>query len=454
MSRVLVSFLGTARQEIKENGYRQYSKAKYTFSNGEVFECSFVALALKQHFNIDRLILIGTPKSMWEEVYLTFSKNALDDVYTELGEFCENANHKTLIENFPHKEEVEQALGYGSKIILVKYGLDASEMEENSRKILSLEQYLNPGDELFVDITHSFRSLPLLLMNSLIFLQHICQKNVSIKSISYGMLDITRELGYTKVVELDSILHLNDWISGASEFIGSGNAYKIADLLEANPNSTDADRVSANTLRNFSNVLNFNYIAEIQNQINSIKRLKFNEMSVQGCLLIEPVVRAFLEKFNGCKRLSQYQFCLADYQFKFKHYASAALCLTESIVSFVAECNDLDVNSQEARNDAKNLMKGGVGGQQMLDSFFRNKCDVLLRRGARMFSREDLKLTTSADNAAMLKLSVRKAYNDVLQIRNQVAHSLLGEFSLNEMIVQVRDSLDVVRPIVTQDARK
>ena len=453
MSRVLVSFLGTARQESQSDGYRQYTLAKYTFPDGDEFESSFVALALKHHYNIDRFILIGTPKSMWEEVYNKFSGN-IDDVYTELGEFCEKASHKTPIEDFPHKEELEQALGNGSKIVLVKYGLDSFEMEENSRKVLSIEQYLDPGDELYVDISHSFRSLPLLLMNSLIFLQNVSHKKIEIKSVSYGMLEVTSELGYTKVVELESILHLNKWISGAAEFLGSGNSYKIADLLESESSlsSTDEDRKAAKILRQFSDILNFNYIAGVQSQINSIKSLKLESLSVQGRLLIEPVVTIFLQKFNGCKKLSQYQFCLARYQYEQKHYASAALCLTESIVSFVAECCGLDVNDQAQRQDAKNLMKG-CGSQQKLDAFFKHHFDLLQKRGARILSSADLKLTTPTTKAQELKISVRRTYEKMVDIRNEVAHSLLHVRNLGDMVKQVEKTLEMTQAVIMQDAR-
>jgi len=453
MSKVLVSFLGTSRPEKTDSGYRQYRRANYAFPDGKCIESSFVALALKQYYHIDKVVLIGTPKSMWEEVYYAFSGN-IDDSYTEIGEFCESANHETSLEDFPHKDEIENSLGGGSKIILVKYGLNSSEMDENSRKVLALEQYLNTGDELFVDITHSFRSLPLLLMNSLIYLRNVSSKDISIRSISYGMLDITQEMGLTPVIEMKSILEINDWISGASEFMGSGNAYKIADLLDCNTNATPSDHGAANILRGFSDVLNFNYIGAIQEQVKSLRKIDFEHMSEYGRLIAKPIIDSFLDRFKRAKLLSQYQYYLAEFQFVQKHYASAALCLSEAYVSFMAECADYKVDDKQDRLRAKNLLIGKCGRQSLIDPFFKRYCSFLKKNGAILMSTDALGVLQPCDDAQLLKLSLRKCYTDVTDIRNEVAHSLKGEYSLETMISTIRENLQNVRPYIVPDQRK
>lgn len=453
MSRVLVSFLGTSRPEKTDSGYRQYRRAKYTFPDGECIESSFVALALKKHYQIDKIILIGTPKSMWEEVYYAFS-GCIDDVYAEIGEFCESANHKTKLDDFPHINEIEKSLGNGSKVVLVNYGLDSREMDENSKKVLSLEQFLEPNDELFVDITHSFRSLPLLLMNSLIFLRNVSSKRISICSISYGMLDITQEMGRTPVIEMKSILEINDWISGASEFMGSGNAYKIADLLDGNAAATQSDLYAAKVLREFSDVLNFNYIGAIQEQVKNIRKINFEQMSEYGRLIAKPIVDAFLDRFKRAKLLSQYQYYLAEFQFAQRHYAAASLCLSEAYVSFMAECVAYKVDDKQDRLRAKNLLIGKCGKQNLVDPFFENNCSYLKKNGALLLGKKALGVMQPCDESQLLKLSLRKCYTDVTDIRNEVAHSLKGDYSLDTMIKTIRDNLQYVKPYIVPDRRK
>ena len=166
--KVLISFLGTGSFEDKSK--REYRTAKYRIDDKEYVR-SFVADALTEHYEINTIIMIGTVKSMWEELYLKFcEKNNIqpdEEYYTELGIISENANSKSALE-LPQKEKIEKALGKESQVVLIKYGLNEEEVNYNIATILGVEKYLKNGDEVYVDITHSFRSLPLLLMNTLI----------------------------------------------------------------------------------------------------------------------------------------------------------------------------------------------------------------------------------------------------------------------------------------------
>ena len=91
MSKVLISFLGTGPVDNKNKGRneRHYKDASYRFDSGFTIEKSFIALALKEYYKIDRLILIGTVHSMWERVYEEFSNGIDVEYWNELSEFCD-----------------------------------------------------------------------------------------------------------------------------------------------------------------------------------------------------------------------------------------------------------------------------------------------------------------------------------------------------------------------------
>lgn len=441
MSKVLVSFLGTSNPEIKEN-YRQYRQAKYRFDNGKSYESSFIAMALKEHYKIDRVILIGTPKSMWEEVYYAFSGN-VDDVYAEIGSYCEKSNFETPLENFPHKAELEKAMGENSSVVLVHYGLNRDEISHNSELVLSIEKLLQLGDELYLDITHSFRSLPLLLMNSLLFLKSASVKNIKIKSISYGMLDITRELNYTPVVELNPILDLNDWITGASELKTFGNAYKVASLMGRTGCAMDA--TVAKILTEFSDAMNLNYISEIRKKLDEIKLIKFEEMSPFARFLIEPSVKSIVDKFRNAKYESQFQFRLAEYQFEQKHYAAAALCLAESMVSLVTECEGLNVVSKKDRDVAKTIITG-TAEHNLMKKYFGFYRTYLCEK-----KKVDESLLAERSNE--IQKEYRKAYSHLKNIRNGVAHSTEKRVDFDEVKHRLYNAMELVGPIVSFDKR-
>ena len=355
MAKVLISFIGTAQP--KE---REYKSAMYRFPDGREYNDKFIAHSLYQHYGIDRLILIGTAHSMWEEVYYKFAqeRGLFDEkIYFKIGEYCINADHNTSLD-IPHLNDIDNALGDGGKAILIRYGLNEAELQENAGKILGIEQYLSAGDELYVDVTHSFRSLPLFLMNTLVYLQNVSTKKINIKHISYGMLDITRELGYTPVVELNSIMKINQWITGAYAFTQFGNAYQIADLLEE-----ENEKDVANRLRDFSNEMNLNHLDGVRTQSNKLSAIKNRtDFSPIPNTIIPTAVNSYIKALsvgNSSTPNAAFQYKIACWQYEHKNYASAYLSLLESLLTYVQECCGYDEgNSVDNAEKGKLILKG------------------------------------------------------------------------------------------------
>ena len=191
--KVLISFLGTGPLETKDPN-RTYKTANYHLGDTDLGKYPFVSAAMKKHYAIDKVLLVGTVHSMWEEVYRWYSLDKQmtidDDVYLEIAETCEKSDHTSPL-LIPHKVAIEEALGKGSKVILIKYGINEDEIKENINIILGLQQYLDEGDELIVDVTHSFRSLPLFMMNLIVYLQNVSSKRIKISHIKWLMHSTT-----------------------------------------------------------------------------------------------------------------------------------------------------------------------------------------------------------------------------------------------------------------------
>lgn len=353
MSKVLISFLGTGS---RTEG--TYKKAEYRITSStdastqSVYETSFVADALATHYNVDKIILIGTVKSMWDEVYNSFcNRNAVpvdDEYWMRLYETCQTAKYDSPL-NLPEVERLEAALGNDSHVVLVRYGLNEEEINFNIAQVLSVEQYLHSGDELIVDITHSFRSLPMLLMNTLIYLKNVSKKKINISHITYGMLDITRELGYTPVIDLKKVMDVNEWISASYSFMEFGNAYKIAKLLEAE-NSTSQAKV----LRDFSNVKNLNDIQAIERQVQRLNSV--SHLSPIAEITVRPVINNITTTLSNAGSHSKFQFRLAYWHYSIHNYSSAYISLVEAIITYVCEQEDLDYSNKEKRDEAKEIL--------------------------------------------------------------------------------------------------
>lgn len=395
MSKVLISFLGTSQEDI-----RAYKPATYRFADGWQMESTFIAGVLKSYYHIDRMILIGTVKSMWENVYHTFIEQPDPSVTQTLQKHCTHANAQSEL-YLPCKEQVEQALGNGSKVLLIQYGLTEEEIRYNESAILGLEKWLDDGDELYIDITHSFRSLPLFLMNTLIYLKTVSKKQIRIVHISYGMLDVSRELGYTPIVELNSLLQTHDWISGAYSFMEFGNAYRIAHLLE------DGYQELANKLKNFSDVKNLNYLDALEKQVIELRSLRKRSMPAIARMVVPMVTDEFLSYFDGFHGHAQFQYRLAVWHFTKHNYASSYLVLVEAIISHVCEQKGWNEFDQTERDEAKSAL-------------FTDKSFYQLR----------------------------KIYSQVNNIRKQIAHSVKGNKEYQEMIRKLAYHLDQLKTLL------
>ncbi|MBQ9146217.1 MAG: TIGR02221 family CRISPR-associated protein [Rikenellaceae bacterium] len=360
MAKVLISFLGTGRiKKVKKgNSSREYEPTNYRIGKKD-YECTFVSIALRKHLKIKKLILIGTTHSMWEEVYRVYTQRE-DNIWFEIGDTCDKNNYKSEL-TIPHKEKIEAAMGKGSQAILVKYGITAEEIQQNSEIILGLENSLKEGDELYVDITHSFRSLPLYIMNLLVYLRDVSSKKIKISGIYYGMLEATSDLGYTPIVDLSDVLNVSSWISGAYSFMEFGNADKIAELVRSIDSNLCAD------LLQFSNTKNLNHLAELERQSQKLsKLLQQSQLPSMARMLIVPIIGDFVQRLSVDEkspyRHSKFQSKLARWQFNNKNYLAAYISLQEAIITYHAEAYqvesgvDIDVYDKNKRDAIKDKL--------------------------------------------------------------------------------------------------
>ena len=365
MAKVLLSFLGTGPLKKKEDllkdattpenigeAIRAYRKAKYSLE-GKIYENrTFVASAIADHHKVDKIFMIGTPKSMWEEVYNTFynrsrpadktlelsEDKASEDIWFEIQEHSQATDHNSPLE-VPHKEEIEKEMGGGSKVVLIKYGITEDEIRENITRILQLEQCLQPGDELIVDITHAFRSLPLLIMSLLVYLKNVTSKNIKISHIYYGMNEVSGEMeDVSPIVDLKTMLELQDWIIGAYDLKTYGNTYKIVELLTNSSMIHDGDKGVAKHLKDFSDYININYMDAMKKVPDSLKGIKDKCQNDLGKLIVNPVVNDFLKEL-GNKEFASFSFLyrLAKWFYERKKYVQAYLMASEAIFSYVCD---------------------------------------------------------------------------------------------------------------------
>ncbi|WP_456372836.1 TIGR02221 family CRISPR-associated protein [Methanocaldococcus sp.] len=345
MAKILIAPLGVG--DSNEDIYkRKYKLAKYRFEgDNEEIESPFVLSVLVEKLKVDKIIVVGTSKSMWEELYKHYSQKIgkfNEEYWKYIGEKVGKSNYK----NHKLKEEdlkelcnvldeylkkINPNAKGGSKCLLIKYGINKEEIWENFDIFMSLTNEINDNDEIYLDITHSFRSIPLFMYVMLEFLRYF--KNVKLEGIYYGMLDVYKELNYAPIVDLSPIFEILEWIKGMYEFTKYGNSYLISDLLE------EENKLLANNLRKISIHIDANYLREVREDIEELNKIlnNINEDSGRFTKYIIPKLKEFSERFNNVSSYYEFQKLMAEWNFDNKKYSSGYLCLTDSIFWMLCE---------------------------------------------------------------------------------------------------------------------
>jgi CRISPR-associated Csx2 family protein len=294
MAKILISFLGTGD---KTRGYQQ---AKYTM-DGFVYETTFISDFLIRKLNPDKLFLFGSARSMWEEVYLKFASekgNCDEEILNQLMAFTDQGSYnsdiieptvfKALKHCHQHNIEIDARL--------IRYGLTDAEHEQNITKILALLHEISENDTVYIDVTHTFRSIPIYGFLLIAYLRQL--KSIAVEDVFYGMLDVTREIGYTPVVSLRSLVKLLDWILAVNSFNSYSSAKELAKLMSDYALSNDLITSSKNWA--YALQLNDN-TSLLKNSRNFISQLNNAKEQNPPALftVLEPQLRLFPWEFSN-----------------------------------------------------------------------------------------------------------------------------------------------------------
>jgi CRISPR-associated Csx2 family protein len=216
----LISFLGKG----KERGGK-YKTATYRFDDQPRI-VPFFGMALFDYLKPQRLILVGTAGSMWD-VFFENEANQNDDHLLELIEAVgNNAVDEEMLE--AHATLLSQRLGCPVKCLLIGYARD-----ESGQAVLlgQLAGQLNEHEHIALDITHSFRHLPMLALVAARFLARV--KHIEVDDIYYGALEMTdQETQATPVIRLKGLLDLLDWVDALASYDKDGDYAAFAGLYE------------------------------------------------------------------------------------------------------------------------------------------------------------------------------------------------------------------------------
>jgi len=101
-----------------------------------------------------------------------------------------------------------------------------------------LTNCLQEGDRVIFDITHSFRSLPVLALIAISYLRVV--RSVKIEGLIYGAFEAkNKETNETPTFDLLPMVSLLEWTTATDQFIKTGNGQALASLLHSSDPTTE-----------------------------------------------------------------------------------------------------------------------------------------------------------------------------------------------------------------------
>ena len=288
--------------------------------------------------------------------------------------------------------------------IVTKYGMNELEIFENFNLIIKLQDELKDGDEVYLDITHSFRSNAFWMFLVMNYLTDVEDKNIKVKAITYGMLEAQKD-GVAPVVDLNAFYKILQWIKGANNFKNYGNSYLIEKNIE--------NEKLSKKLKNFSDALNMNYIGSLRQSINSLKKLEDDIDNLEGPakLIIPKVIKDFMDRFASEDKDYLFQAKLAKWHFEQKRYAMAYININESIIGFIMDTLEFPLLTGDRKRDENKLAKDWL--------------NMIISRHENNKTYPNFKV--DKDNMELYEYI--KIFEHSRRVRNEIAHSIGGKDS-------------------------
>ena len=195
----------------------------------------------------------------------------------------------------PRVAYLEQLLGHHTevKVLTVPEGQSEADLWQIFNR---LADSVEEGDRILFDITHGFRSLPLLALTVMAYLR-LVKPGVDIQKVIYGAYDaVPRHQAEKPIFDLTLFSELMDWINAVSVFQASGDLSPVSKLLRQrqgqiyrHPASSEGKnerpkymQAAGNSMQTVSEALKFNRLQQVQQASqNSIQLLEEAQSEIE-----------------------------------------------------------------------------------------------------------------------------------------------------------------------------
>ncbi len=164
--------------------------------------------------------------------------------------------------------------------IAIKDGKSTAELWENFQTIANL---ISKGDELYVDITHGFRSQSIILMLSLDYV--VRAKGAEIVELTYGAYE-AKEDEVAPVFDLTGFLGIRDWSTAAALLEQSGDISQFAAMAES-----ASKEVKKQLRRDMPRELK-SLASSLQNFGDHLKQCRLHELPLSATRVLDAIAQS------------------------------------------------------------------------------------------------------------------------------------------------------------------
>jgi CRISPR-associated Csx2 family protein len=311
----LISFLGKGKE-----GGGAYKTANYRFPD-RVRTAPFFGMALSDHLKPERLILAGTSGSMWDVFFERESAQDDDGLLSLIDAVAASKVDAPMLES--HTQRLKKKLGYPVHALLIDEARDERGQVDLLRR---LADQLSENEQITLDITHSYRHLPLIALVAARFLSRL--KKVKVDDIYYGALEMTnRENGETPVVRLKGLLDMLDWVDALASYDKDGDYAVFSDLYVRLGGANIAEY-----LKQAAFFENINQAGQARRPLECIRRSLASPVDSPMLALFQPELKERLS-WSAEESYAKRQEKLGWFHLENRDYLRAAIQGFESVIS-------------------------------------------------------------------------------------------------------------------------
>ncbi|MDR0891132.1 MAG: TIGR02221 family CRISPR-associated protein [Mediterranea sp.] len=335
MGKVFISFLGSSL----------YGKCTYQYGEFKSTETRFVQQATIEWImqeaewaKEDKAFILVTGGNEGSKVQNW--DNTSDTRMQRNPQTCKNEAI-----SYPRLEKVisDMNLPFKTKPVLIADGKDEKEIWEIFKEIVKL---IEDRDELYLDLTHGFRYLPMLLLVLGNYLKLL--KKVQVKHISYGNYEARDKANNAPFVNLLPFSALQDWTMAAKSFVKYGKVEELREQLSVNrfkeEYRNESEEVNAAygidfKLKKLSAAITFNKLDTIREGIDMTKEM--NALSQEHEILPEPffpLIKEVEDKVSTFKQGTlENVFAATNWCIRHEMYQNAYSILLEGVISIILD---------------------------------------------------------------------------------------------------------------------